>query len=225
MTDVNRKALSGLLQLAVSLGAMLFLPVWTMDYWQAWVFLIVFCGSALAITVYLMKHDPQLLERRINAGPAAETQKSQKIIMILAFIGFIAVVVVPAIDHRYAWSAVPPYVSAAGDFLIVLGYLAIFFVFRENSYASSTIEIGAGQTVISTGPYALVRHPMYSSGLAMLLGVPPALGSWWGLLTIVPITLALAWRLLEEEKFLARNLPGYAEYQVKVRYRLIPFIW
>jgi protein-S-isoprenylcysteine O-methyltransferase Ste14 len=119
----------------------------------------------------------------------------------------------------------PAYAALAGDALVAIGWLATFFVFRENSFSSATIELAPDQRVISTGPYALVRHPMYSGGLVMLLGMPIALGSWWGVLIIVAIIPALIWRLLDEEKFLARNLPGYVEYQNKVRYRLIPGVW
>lgn len=131
----------------------------------------------------------------------------------------------PAIDHRFAWSTVPPYVSFAGDGLVALGLLIIFLVFKENTFTSAVIEVDAEQTVIATGPYRLVRHPMYAGALVMLLGVPLALGSRWGLLTIIPIALVIVWRLLDEEKFLARNLPGYSEYRSKVKARLVPFIW
>jgi protein-S-isoprenylcysteine O-methyltransferase Ste14 len=134
-------------------------------------------------------------------------------------------VVIPAIDHRCAWSAVPLYGVAAGDVLVALGFLIVLFVFKENTFASAIIEIGTGQKVMSSGPYALVRHPMYLGWLVTFLGVPLALGSWWGLFTIIPITLVIVWRPLDEETFLARNLPGYAEYRNRVRYRLIPFIW
>ena len=113
----------------------------------------------------------------------------------------------------------------AGEGFVAAGWLAIFFVFRENSFSSATIELAPDQTVISTGPYALVRHPMYSGGLIMLLGMPIALGSWWGMLVVIAILPALIWRLFDEERFLARNLPGYAAYQSKVKYRLIPRIW
>jgi len=225
MKDLNKKAFGGLLSLLVSLAASLFLPAWTLYYWQAWIFLGVFSVSVLAITIYLIKKDPKLLERRINAGPGAEKEKSQKIIQFLAAIAFIAVIVFPAIDHRFAWSTVPPYAVAAGDILAALGLLVIFFVFKENTFTSAIIEVGTEQKIISTGPYAFVRHPMYTGGLIMLLGVPLALGSWWGLFTIIPITLVIIWRLLDEEKFLAKNLSGYSEYQNKVRYRLLPFIW
>jgi protein-S-isoprenylcysteine O-methyltransferase Ste14 len=113
----------------------------------------------------------------------------------------------------------------AGDGLVALGFLIIFFVLRENSFASGVIEVDAGQRVVATGPYALVRHPMYSGALVMLLGVPLALGSRWGLLLVIPITLVIAWRLLDEEAFLAKRLQGYPEYQARVRYRLVPWVW
>ena len=225
MNDLNKRAFAGLLGLVVVMAALIFLPAWTLDYWQAWIFLTVFFLSVLAITVYLMKKDPKLLERRINAGPGAETQRSQQIIQFLAQIAFIAVIVVPAIDHRFGWSTMPPYMSAVGDLLVALGFLVVFLVFKENTYTSAIIEVGSEQKIISTGPYALVRHPMYIGALIMLAGIPLALGSWWGLFTIIPITLVIVWRLLDEEKFLAKNLAGYVEYQSKVRCRLLPFIW
>ncbi len=161
----------------------------------------------------------------MNGGPTAEKEPVQKIIMFLVSLGFIGLIALPAFDHRFAWSHMPSYVALAGDVLVVLGWLAIFFVFKENTFTSAIIELAPDQTVISTGPYALVRHPMYAGGLVMLLGIPIALGSWWGLLAIAAMTPALIWRLFDEEKFLARNLPGYGEYQKKVRYRLIPQVW
>jgi protein-S-isoprenylcysteine O-methyltransferase Ste14 len=132
---------------------------------------------------------------------------------------------VPAIDHRFAWSSLPLYAVVIGDGLILLGWLGIFFVFRENSFSSATIEVSADQRVISTGPYAWVRHPMYAAGLVMLFGIPIALGSAWGVLVVVAIIPALVWRLINEEDFLARNLPGYRAYRDRVRYRLVPLIW
>ena len=225
MNDVNRKALSGFLKLFVVVAVTLFAVSGTVKYWQAWVFLVVFFGSSLWITFYLAKNDPELLERRINAGPRDEMEKSQKIIQLLAAFAFIAVLVVPALDHRFGWSSVLPYVCILGDIMVALGFLAVFFTFRENTFASAIIEVGSEQKIISTGPYALVRHPMYIGALVLLLGIPLALGSWWGLLTIVPMTLVIVWRLLEEEKFLAENLSGYSDYQNKVKYRLLPFAW
>jgi protein-S-isoprenylcysteine O-methyltransferase Ste14 len=225
MKDLNKKAFAGLLQLFISMTVLLFLPAWTFYYWQAWVFLAVFFVPVLAITLYIMQKDPKLLERRTASGPVAEKEKSQKIIQSLASITFIALIVFPAIDHRRAWSRVPPYGIAAGDCLVALGLLGVFCVFKENSYTSAIIEVAAEQKVVSTGPYALVRHPMYIGALIMLLGVPLALGSWWGLFTIIPMTLVIIWRLLDEEKFLVRNLLGYSEYMNKVKYRLLPFLW
>jgi protein-S-isoprenylcysteine O-methyltransferase Ste14 len=225
MTALEKNAHDRLLRFMICVAAVLFVAAWTIDYWQAWAFLLVFFGSSFAITAYLAKHDPGLLERRMVAGPNAEKDKTQKLIQLLAMVAFIAIFVFPAIDHRYGWSSVPASVAIAGDLLIAIGFLAVFFVFKENSYASSIIEVGAKQKVVTTGPYAIVRHPMYSGALVMLVGVPLALGSWWGLLLVIPITTVLVWRLLEEEKFLTKNLPGYPDYQNKVRYRLLPSIW
>ncbi len=213
------------MQLVVILAAAIFLPAWTLDYWQAWTFSVVFAVSVLAITIYLMKNDPKLLERRVKAGPGAEREMSQNIIQSLASIAFLALFVVSALDHRFAWSTVPALGSVLGDVLVVIGLYFVFLVFKENSFASGTIEVGAEQKVVTTGPYALVRHPMYMGALVMIVGVPLALGSLWGLLAIVPMTLVLVWRLLDEEKFLAKNLAGYSEYQSKVRSRLLPLIW
>jgi protein-S-isoprenylcysteine O-methyltransferase Ste14 len=225
MNDLNRKALVGLLRLFIGMAALLFLSAWTIDYWQAWIFLAVFSASSTAISVYIMQNDPKLLARRMHAGPAAEKERAQKFIQFGAGSASIAVIVFPAIDHRFAWSTVPAHVVVAGDVLVALGYLLVFFVFRENTFASSIIEVAAEQKVISTGPYALVRHPMYTGALVMFLGTPLALGSWWGLFAMFPITLLMVWRLLGEETFLAENLPGYTDYRQTVRYRLVPFVW
>ena len=225
MNAVNIKAFRALLFLLLFMAALLFVPAWTLDYWQAWTFLAVFFLSSLAITLYLMKKDPKLLERRMSGGPSAEKVATQRIIMSLASLGFICLTVFPALDHRFAWSHMSPYAALAGDLLVVLGYLVVFFVFKENTFSSATIELAPGQEVISTGPYALVRHPMYAGALVLLAGIPIALGSWWGLLVLIAMLPALIWRLLDEEKFLVKNLPGYIEYQKEVRYRLIPLLW
>jgi protein-S-isoprenylcysteine O-methyltransferase Ste14 len=225
MNDLNKKAIGGLLRLVFTLAVLLFVPAWTLDYWQAWVFLAVFSAAIFAITCYLMKKDPKLLERRMNAGPRAEKEKSQRIIQFLATIAFVALVAFPAFDHRLAWSAVPTKVVVAGNILVALGLLIIFLVFKENTYTAGVIAVEPEQRVISTGPYALVRHPMYGGALVMLLGVPLALGSWWGLFTVIPITAVIVWRLLDEEKFLLKNLRGYSEYRSRVRSRLVPFVW
>ncbi|MGH6879727.1 MAG: methyltransferase family protein, partial [Hypericibacter sp.] len=207
------------------MAAILFIPAGSVNYWQAWVFLATYAISSLVITLYLMRKDPALLARRKRGGPTAEKETTQKIIMSFASLAFIGLLIVPALDHRFAWSQMSPYSALAGDLIFLLGWVAIFFVFKENTFASATIELAPDQRVISTGPYALVRHPMYAGGLVMLLGIPITLGSWWGLLVIAALVPALIWRLLDEERFLARNLPGYREYLKKLRYRLIPMIW
>lgn len=225
MNMLHLKAFAGLLLLFVAMAALLFVPAGTSDYWQAWTFLAVYFACSLALSLYLMIADPALMQRRMRGGPTAEKEPVQKIIMIITSLGFVGLLVVPALDHRFAWSQMSPTMALAGDVLVGIGWLAIFFVFRENSFTSATIELAPDQKVISTGPYALVRHPMYAGALVMLLGIPIALGSWWGILVLAAILPALIWRLFEEEKFLARNLAGYVEYQNRVRYRLIPAIW
>jgi protein-S-isoprenylcysteine O-methyltransferase Ste14 len=225
MNDLNKKAFVGLGQLQIVLLALIFVPAWTLRYWQAWLFLACFAAPVVAITAFLMKNDPKLLERRVTAGPGAEKRTLQNVIQSIAAIAFAALFVVAALDHRFGWSTVPTFVVIVGDALVVLGFCLVFLVFKENSFAAGTIEVVAEQKVIATGPYALVRHPMYIGALVMLVGVPLALGSLWGLLAIVPMTLVLVLRLLDEEKFLAKNLAGYSEYQRKVRYHLLPMIW
>jgi protein-S-isoprenylcysteine O-methyltransferase Ste14 len=210
---------------AIALGVLLFLPAWTLNYWQAWVFIVVFVTSVNAIGVYLSLKDPELLERRKKFGPATEQSPAQKIIMSIAILGNIVLLVFCALDHRFGWSRVPAYVSLAGDVLVALGLFIDLLVFRENSYGGSTIETVEGQKVISTGPYALVRHPMYAGVLVMIIGVPLALGSWWGLAILALTTPVLMWRILDEEQLLKKELPGYSEYAQKVRYRLVPYLW
>jgi protein-S-isoprenylcysteine O-methyltransferase Ste14 len=226
MANLNTRAFAGLLFLLLVMGALLFLPAWTFDYWQAWAFIAVFGVSALAITLYLIKKDPKLLERRVHAGPTAETETSQKIIQSITALGFMAMLVLPALDHRlHWWPAVPVFASGAGDVLVSLGFLIIFLVYKENTFASATIEVYPDQKVVSSGLYALVRHPMYMGGFVFFVGAALSLGSWWRLFAFFFMIPAFIWRIFEEEGLLLKNLPGYAEYKNKVRYRLMPFIW
>jgi protein-S-isoprenylcysteine O-methyltransferase Ste14 len=224
MSEIQ-KALAGLLLLIVAVMAALFVPAGTLHYWQAWVFLAFYFVPALAISFFLMARDPKLLARRMRGGPFAEKQPAQKIIMSIVSVGFVALLVVPALDHRFGWSHMPATIAIAGNALMTIGWLAIFFVFRENSFSSATVEIADDQKVVSTGPYAWVRHPMYAGALIMLLGMPLALGSWWGVAVLLAMLPAFVWRLFDEERFLTENLNGYAEYKQKVRFRLIPGIW
>jgi protein-S-isoprenylcysteine O-methyltransferase Ste14 len=223
--NLNMKAFLGLIFLAVAMGLLLFVSAGTVQYWEAWVYLGVFCGASLLITLYLMRNDPALLRRRLRGGPTAEKEKTQKIIMLLASLGFIGSIVVPALDHRFFWSSVPLYAIILGNILLALSFYITFLVYKENTYTSATIEIAEDQKVIATGPYARVRHPMYAGGSLLFIGTPLALGSYWGLLAFAAALPALIWRLLDEEKFLSKNLPGYTGYCAKVRWRLIPGIF
>jgi protein-S-isoprenylcysteine O-methyltransferase Ste14 len=225
MSQLNAKAWLGFIWLNAVMGLLLFASAGTIRYWQGWVYLAIFSGSSFFITLYLMKRDPALLARRLRGGPAAEKEKTQKLIMLFASIGFIALLIVPALDYRFEWSAVPLYAVIAGDVLVATGFYIIFLVYKENPFTSATIEIAADQKVISTGPYALVRHPMYAGSFPMCLGTPLALGSWWGLLALTAMMPFLIWRLLDEERFLSKNLPGYTEYRTQVRWRLIPGVF
>ena len=225
MDSLQRKAFRGLLILFVVMAALLFVTAGTIRYWQAWVYLAVFFGASFLITLYLAKYDPALLKRRLSGGPWAEKERTQKIIMAFTSIGFLALIVTPALDFRFGWSAVPLPIVAAGNVLIAIGYAIIFLVYKENTFTSATIEVAKDQRVISTGPYALVRHPMYAGGLLYLIGTPLALGSWWGLAAFAGTLPFLIWRLVDEEAFLVKNLPGYAEYREKVRFRLMPGVW
>ncbi len=225
MRNVNTQAWLSLVVLAVVMGLLLFIPAWTIHYWQAWVYLSIFMEASCLTTRYLMKKDPALLKRRMRGGPTAEKRRTQKLLMLCLLVGFFALLVVPALDHRFKWSEVPLSVIIAGDVLVAAGFYFIFLVYKENPFSSATIEVAEDQKVISTGPYAIVRHPMYAGALLYLGGTPPALGSFWGLLVLAAMMPFLLWRLYDEKSFLARNLSGYTEYQKKVRYRLLPFIW
>jgi protein-S-isoprenylcysteine O-methyltransferase Ste14 len=225
MKNLSTKALPSLAALTVVMGLLLFVPAGTIQYGQAWVYLAIFAGASLLISLYLIKKDPELLKRRMRGGPMAEKETTQKIIMLFASIGFISLLVVPALDHRFGWSGVPLSVVTAGDTLVAIGFYFIFLVYKENTFTSATIEVAENQKVISTGPYALVRHPMYASALLYLVGTPLALGSYWGLLALVFMMSFLIWRLVDEEQFLAKNLPAYTEYQKKVQHRLVPYVW
>jgi len=225
MFSLNVKAWLGNFLLALVMGGLLFATAGTVRYWQGWLFLAVFFGAAIVITAHLARHDPALLQRRLAGGPMAEPEAEQKIIMVFASAGFLGLLLVPALDHRFGWSMVPLSVVIVGNILVAAGSAIVLRVFRENTFTSARIEIAREQRVITTGPYALVRHPMYAGAFLYLLGMPLTLGSYWGLLVLIPMTAAVIWRLFDEEDLLARGLPGYADYQRWVRWRLIPGIF
>ena len=222
---LRSRALTGLTQFVLILGALLFGSAWSLRYWQAWAFLAVFGASITAITVYLLQNDPALLERRLRAGASAEKEKSQKIIQAVANIFFLSLIIVPGLDHRFSWSHLPVWLSVAGDSLVVIGLSIVFLVFRENTYTSGVIEVAPDQRVISTGPYRIVRHPMYAGAFVLIFGVPLALGSAWGLVCCLPLMAAIVVRLIDEERYLVRHLAGYTEYRERTRYRLIPGLY
>jgi protein-S-isoprenylcysteine O-methyltransferase Ste14 len=225
MSSLRKKAFGGLAVLLLVMASLVFAAAGTLRYWQAWTFLAAYFAASLAITLDLIRNDPALLARRMSGGPFAEKEPAQKLIMSATSLGFIGLLVLPAIDHRLGWSDLPGWAAIAGDVIMLLGWLGIFFVFRENSFASAIIESAADQRVISSGPYAWVRHPMYAAALVMLVGMPLALGSAWGVLLVLALVPLLIWRLMDEERFLVNHLPGYREYQGRVRYRLLPLIW
>jgi protein-S-isoprenylcysteine O-methyltransferase Ste14 len=211
--------------LALVMGILLSVPAGTVRYWQGWLYLSIFFAAAALTTRDLIRRDPALLERRMSGGPTAEKRGTQKVIMLGTSLGFIALLVIPALDHRYGWSHVPLYGVLAGDALVAVGFYLIFLVYRQNTFTSATIEVVPGQKVIATGPYAIVRHPMYASALLYLVGTPLALGSYWGLVPLAGMLPFLLWRLFDEERLLREGLPGYTDYQEKVRHRLVPRIW
>jgi protein-S-isoprenylcysteine O-methyltransferase Ste14 len=225
MSRLGARALAGLAFLLAVLGVALFAPAWTLDYWQAWAFLAVFAVSVAAITIDLLRRDPALLERRVQAGPIAEPERAQQLIQSLASLAFLAVFVVASLDRRRGWSHVAPAIVVAGDVLVALGLAIVFAVFRANSYAAATVAVEGAQRVVATGPYAVVRHPMYAGALVMMLGVPPATGSWWALVPVPALALVIVGRLVAEERLLVLRLAGYAEYRQAVRHRLVPFVW
>jgi protein-S-isoprenylcysteine O-methyltransferase Ste14 len=216
------------LALAIVAGvmcALLFGTAGTTQYWQAWVYVSIFLGASVLTTFYLMKKDRALLARRMRGGPMFEKEGTQRIIMVFTSLGFIALLVVPALDRRFGWSAVPVWAVVLGDLLVAIGFYLILLVYRENSFTAATIEVAPDQKVIATGPYAIVRHPMYASGSLYIIGTPLALGSYWGFVALSAMMPFLLWRLVDEERILTRDLPGYTEYRQRVRHRLVPMVW
>jgi protein-S-isoprenylcysteine O-methyltransferase Ste14 len=219
------RAFAGFLFLFAVLASVLFGSAGTLHDARAWAMLATFFGSTGLITVWLWFHDKALLERRVKAGPGAEPDPAQNVVQALASLSFLATFVVPGLDLRFGWSHVPLGVSLAGDAMIALGFLIVFFTFRENSFTAGTIEVAEDQHLIDSGPYAVVRHPMYAGALIMIAGIPLALGSWWGLAPAALLVPVIVWRLVREETFLAANLAGYGDYRGRVRYRLAPIVW
>jgi protein-S-isoprenylcysteine O-methyltransferase Ste14 len=204
------------------LAAMLFVPSGTLDFWQAWAYLGVLFIPVATFGFFLFTRDPELLEKRMRTRETESTQRRATAAMSLALL---AALLIPGFDRRYGWSQVPPYLAVAADLVILLGYLLFVITIRENRYASRVVEVQQDQVVIATGPYALVRHPMYLAATLIFVLSPLALGSYWGLLPAVLFPILLGARIENEELLLRRALPGYDEYTHKVKRRLIPFVW
>lgn len=207
-------------------GLALFLPAGTFHYWQGWVFIAVFTVCTLVPSSYLAVRSPAALERRLRAGPTAETRPAQRIIISAAGAAFVAVLVVSALDWRFGWSPVPVWLVVVGNLAVAVGLVGAQLVVVQNHYAGSTIRVEDDQPLVSTGMYGVVRHPLYSASLVMMIGLPPALGSLWGLVVVaLTFPAVLEARVVDEEKALVDELAGYREYRARVRYRLIPGVW
>jgi protein-S-isoprenylcysteine O-methyltransferase Ste14 len=207
---------------AVVFAAMFFLPAGTLAYWEAWVYMGILFTPLLFLVAYLFKNAPDLLERRMRTR---ETESEQKLIVRLLFVVIALAFLLPGFDRRYGWSAVPPAIVLVADAMVLLGFVLFGLVIKENRYASRVVEVEQEQKVIATGPYALVRHPMYVAVLLIYVFSPLALGSYWAMIFVAPLPFLLVARIRNEESVLSRELKGYQEYQQKTRYRLIPGVW
>lgn len=209
----------------LALAAMVFIPAGTLNYWQGWVYCATSIVASALYTLYLAKYDPALLQRRQQAGPSHEKELAQKIIVLFILAAFVMLITLSPLDYRFGSSPVPWYVSLIGNALVLLAFYFFYLVSKVNTYAAANVRVEKGQRVIDTGVYGLVRHPMYFGALFLIVGTPLALGSWRTLLLTPGFLLVLYFRIASEEKVLMRDLAGYAEYQRKVRYRLVPFVW
>ena len=206
----------------LALSAMFFLPAGTWAYWEAWVYLAILFIPVFFVLIYLLKNEPELLVRRMRLR---EKEAQQKLIIKLSYIPFLLAYLLPGFDKRFGWSNMPVGVVVAADILVLLGYGLIVLVFRENRYASRIVEVEQGQNVISSGPYAMIRHPMYLGAILLYVLSPLALGSYWAMIPSILIIPVIVARIWNEESVLARDLKGYQEYMQKTRYRLIPGLW
>lgn len=224
MKTAIQMTVTSVLSLAL-MALALFWPAGTLDYWQAWVFFGVFVAMSVISTVYLGVKTPEVLRRRMNAGPGYESRPVQKIVSAGVVLAFFALLVVSALDHRFGWSHVPTPLVILGNVLAVAGLGVGVFVVTQNNYAAANITVEANQPVVSTGLYGLVRHPMYSGVLVMGVGVALALGSYWALIVVAVDAILFVARILDEEKALTQELSGYREYAQKVHSRLVPYVW
>jgi protein-S-isoprenylcysteine O-methyltransferase Ste14 len=206
----------------ICMGLFFFLPAGSFRFWEAWVYSVVLFIPMITTLTYLVRHDAALLERRMRFKEKEEKQKS---IIRFARLPFLIGFFIPGFDYRYDWSQVSIAVAVVANIIVFLGYFMVFLVFRENTYTSRIVEVEKDQKVITTGPYSIVRHPMYTGTILMVLATPLALGSWWAILAFILWPVVIVTRIFNEEAVLHKELPGYTEYCQKVHYRLIPFVW
>jgi protein-S-isoprenylcysteine O-methyltransferase Ste14 len=207
------------------LAFIVFYPAGTFNYWQAWVFVAIFTIATIFPSAYLARTNPAALQRRMHGGPLAEGRTVQKFIVVGNVLGIFGLIALSTLDRRFGWSSVPTVVCVIGDVLVVVGLGIAMLVVVQNSYAAASVRVEEGQKLASRGLYQLVRHPMYFGSVIMMVGMPLALGSYVGLLVVIPSLLVLVFRILDEEKLLAQELAGYPEYTRRVRYRLMPYVW
>ncbi len=220
-----RRSTAGIGFLLALMAAAMFLSAGTFAWPQAWLMLATFGLASLVITIDLIRRDPALLDRRMRGGPAAEADPRQRVIQVLTSGTFLLLLIVPGLAHRWGQAPLPWPAVLAANAVILAAHAGIWRVFVENSFAAGVIELASGQKVIDTGPYAVLRHPMYAFALPMVAAIPLALGSVWSLLLVLPMTAAIVWRLLDEERQLRVGLPGYAGYCARVRWRLLPGVF
>jgi protein-S-isoprenylcysteine O-methyltransferase Ste14 len=207
------------------LALLLFLPAGTLNYWQAWAFIATFLVATIFPSIYIVRTNPAALQRRMHGGPWAEARTLQKIVITSVFVGLSGMLAFCAYDHRMGWSQPPDWVCLLGDVLVATGLGIAMLVIIQNGYAAATVTVETGHKVVSTGVYTFVRHPMYVGNVIMMVGAPLALGSYWGLLFVLPGVAALIFRIRDEETLLSQELAGYREYTHQVRYRLLPYVW
>jgi protein-S-isoprenylcysteine O-methyltransferase Ste14 len=219
---MRAQALIRLLGGVIVIAAMFFLPAGTFRYWQAWVYMLILFAPLFVFVVYLFLRHPGLLERRMRTR---EMEPEQRKIIAFSTTVLLAAFIIPGLDRRFGWSSVPTWLVLVSDAIVLLSYLLFMLVLRENEYAGRTVEVEQRQRVIASGPYSLVRHPMYLTVLLMYGFSPLALGSVWAMIVVAILPAVLIARIVNEEKVLLRDLDGYAGYCRAVRYRLIPGIW
>jgi protein-S-isoprenylcysteine O-methyltransferase Ste14 len=221
MSLKSRLALRLLIGMVV-IGALLFIPAGSFRFWQGWVYILIMYVPGLLALAYFYKHDPQLIERRMQFK---ERVREQKRIMVFVYAIWLIAFVLPGLDHRFGWSHSPLWLTVVSQAVVFGGFATTFWVIKINRFAARTIQVEPGQEVISSGPYRIVRHPMYLGGSVMFLFTPLALGSYFALPAFALLIPVIVLRLLNEEKVLREELPGYSEYCLHTRFRLVPLLW